>query len=548
MNAETPVRFSAETIQIVRMIGRAAEAGNRARAFELANVALDSGARHPMLFNVRAKRFWHEGLYYDALIDIQSALEFAPQDPLFLSAAGECLMKLGLWKAACSAFDSAIAKAPHLVQAHYRRGLALQMSGERQPAFAAHMRAVELEPDHAGALGSLALISLSNQNPQKFEYYADRALAQDASQPTAQIALSMAYANAGATGAAEERVREILRIRRFGDDPRASDVLRELGDKFDHAGNVALAFTVYTEVNRRRREIHSRRFAKIRLSRHVARLTNYFENAVPWTMSSIPAPEKDGPIGHAFVLGFARSGTTLLETVLASNAQVVALDEKDCFPGEATQLLEGAAGLESLSTLGEDDLARMRRAYWEKVREHGRSVAGKLFVDKWPFNSRRLPLIARLFPAARVLFMVRDPRDIVLSCFRRSFTVNTDTFEFLDLEDCACFYAAVMELAESSGRCLPLHLHRLRYEDMIAEFDATLRVVCDFIGIRWDERMRDFGGAADGTLDINAQSGIQVRKGLYAGASGQWRRYREQLAPILPILQPWIERFEYSPS
>jgi tetratricopeptide (TPR) repeat protein len=546
MHSVAETRFSDETLDIVRNIRAAAEAGNESLVYELAKDALDRDVRHPMLFNARANWLWHQGLYYDALADLEAALNFAPRNPVLLKAIGECLLKLGVWKAASQALGTAVEIAPNMVQVHYLRGLAFQMNGERQAAIAAHLRATELNPEHTDALGSLALISAGESKPENVRLYAWRAHLLDPLQPTAHIALAMLELNEGTVRAAEERVRDLLQAARFGEDPRANEVLRELGDRFDRLGDIPFAFQIYSEVNRKRRAIHARRFAKERSSYEVALQMRYFERTVPWKPPIPPEAGPNAPASHVFVLGFARSGTTLLETVLASNEQVVAFDEKDCFTEEAKALLRSETGLETLAALDEAGLARLRTGYWEKVREYGRPVAGKVFVDKWPFNSRRLPLIARLFPDAKILFTLRDPRDIVLSCFRRSFIMNSDTFEFLELEDCARHYSGIMKLVLCVREKLRLHMLDVRYENVVADFDATVSEICAFIGLRWDESMRDFSGAADGTVDFYAQSGKQVRMGLYSGGAGQWRRFLEQLAPAFPILQPWVEQFGYA--
>ena len=545
MQSVAEPRFDDETVEVVRAVRAAAEIGDESRVYEMANIALSRGLRHPMLFNARANWFWHQGLYYDALVDLEAALRFAPRNPVILRAIGECLLKLGVWNAAIRAMGSAIEAAPNIAHSHYLRGLALQMNGDRPAAIAAHMRAIELHAEHVEALASLALISAGEGKPENVRLYAGRAHLLDPSQPTAHIALAMQELNEGAVGIAEDRLRGVLEAARFGDDPRANEVLRELGDRIDRLGNLPFAFEIYDAVNRRRRAIHAARFAKDRSSIEVAVQTSYFDRVPAWKPSPATPPRPDAPASHVFVLGFARSGTTLLETVLASNPQVVAFDEKDCFTDEARSLLKTEANLEALAGLDASALTQLRDGYWKKVSEHGRPVAGKVFVDKWPFNSRRLPLIARLFPDARILFTLRDPRDVVLSCYRRSFIMNSDTFEFLDLEDCARHYAAIMKLVGRAREKLPLNLHEVRYETLVTEFDATVSGICDFVGLQWNEQMRDFSQAADGTVDFYAQSGQQVRKGLYSGA-GQWRHFDKQLAPALPILAPWVERLGYS--
>ncbi|HEY2444662.1 MAG TPA: sulfotransferase [Rhizomicrobium sp.] len=524
----------------------AAKAKNGSRAFELVNAALGDGARHPALFSIRAELCMERGRYFEALSDFESASVLAPRNPALRIAIGNCNLKLTEWRKALLAFDSAIAAAPNMALPHYRRGLALQMIGDIGAARDAHARAVALKPDFADAIGSLALMSIGRQNASEARSFAARALTYNSRQPTALIALAMADFSEGLVAAAEENIRAILQHAQFGDDPQANNVLGILADLADRHDNVALAFAVYTALQERRWQIHAPRFANFRAADTVDRLKQYFAGTPAWNPSKRAARGHGDPAGHAFLLGFARSGTTLLESALASNKQVVALDERDCLPRAAKDLLNDTTGLDRLAAMDGEDLTQWREEYWRSVRGYGLSVAGKVFVDKWPFNSYRLPLLSRLFPEAKILFALRDPRDVVFSCFRHRFVVNADTFELLSLHDCARFYSGIMSLVEVLRKRLPLRLLEHRYEGMVANFDAAMRTVCEFLEIRWSEGMRDFAHAADSTIDPLGQSRQQVKLGLYAGAVGQWRRYEQQFAPVLPIIQPWVERFGYA--
>ena len=91
---------------------------------------------------------------------------------------------------------------------------------------------------------------------------------------------------------------------------------------------------------------------------------------------------------------------------------------------------------------------RARDAYWSRVRAFGVEPRGKVFIDKMPLASVQLPVVAKLFPSARILFALRDPRDVVLSCFRRRFGMNPAMYQLLTLEGAAAFYDAVMRLSE----------------------------------------------------------------------------------------------------
>jgi hypothetical protein len=171
-------------------------------------------------------------------------------------------------------------------------------------------------------------------------------------------------------------------------------------------------------------------------------------------------------------------------------------------------------------------------------------ISGKTFIDKLPLNTLKLALIARLFPKAKILFARRDPRDVVWSCFRRNFRMNAGMAELTSPERAARFYDSVMRLAEAARAKLPLSEHVLRYEALVEDFDGRSKAVVDFLGLDWREEMRDFAEQS-AKRPLRSPSASQVRKGLYQEGVGQWRRYAQQLQPILPILQPWVEAFGY---
>jgi hypothetical protein len=263
-----------------------------------------------------------------------------------------------------------------------------------------------------------------------------------------------------------------------------------------------------------------------------------------WKAKAQPKAAAGAPREHVFLLGFLRSGTTLLERILDMHPDVVNLEERDTLAALSQQFMSIPAGLNRLTALEGKALDDARESYWHGVRAFGVEPNGKVFIDKQPLNTFNLPLIAKLFPEARILFAVRDPRDVLFSCFRRHFEVNPVMYEFLDLVSGARFYDAVMNVGEISRQKLPLTLLEHRYEDMIADFDGRVRAVCDFLNIEWTDAMRDFSSKARETT-IRSPSAAQVRKPLYGEGVGQWRRYAQEFAPAQPILARWIERFGY---
>jgi hypothetical protein len=117
-------------------------------------------------------------------------------------------------------------------------------------------------------------------------------------------------------------------------------------------------------------------------------------------------------------------------------------------------------------------------------------------------------------------------------------------FELLRLEDGARLYDAVMRLMAIYREKIGLPVHAHRYEDVVDDFDGQIRAICDFLGLPWNDRLRDFSETAR-NQQMRSPSAPQVRRELYREGKGQWRRYKDQMAPILPILAPWVERFGY---
>jgi hypothetical protein len=191
-------------------------------------------------------------------------------------------------------------------------------------------------------------------------------------------------------------------------------------------------------------------------------------------------------------------------------------------------------------------LESLRGAYWQRVEEAGVMVAGKVFVDKNPLNTLKLPLINRLFPNAKVLFACRDPRDIVLSCFRHRFRMSAPIYELLSVEGAARYYDAVMQLLLLMNSVLNLNPCLIRHEDLVTDFAGEMKRICAYLDLDWAPGMGDFAERTK-DRDVVTPSTAQLVRGLNTEGVGQWRRYRDQLAAVLPLLDPWVKRFYYDP-
>ncbi|MBV9063350.1 MAG: sulfotransferase, partial [Alphaproteobacteria bacterium] len=470
-----PVQSPTIDAQLIDSIGSAVSSGDLRRAFHLANMALQRGVMHRVVFNAKGLAFQASGEHERAVEEFRRALALTPRDPTLLNAIALSLITLERYPEALQMLDTAIAVEPDRAYSHYRRGMAFAVSGDTAAAQAAYHRAVELDPNHAAAIASLASIAARKNDVVTARSLANRALALVRDEPTALTALAIADSVEGNFAEAEHRLRGLLTSRALNPSARAG-ILALLGDALDGQQRYAEAFAVYKAENQELRQRHAHRFTEQRGSDALRHIITYFESVRgAWGSYDDGGAVPGGPKEHVFLLGFMRSGTTLLEQVLGSNPEVLALEEKGTLNEIARPYMTSNEGLDELSRLDGAALDRDRKRYWDFVLKHEPNLKGKVFVDKQPLNTIKLPVIAKLFPRAKILFALRDPRDVVFSCFRRHFRVNVTMFEFLELQDAAQFYASVMRLAELCRAKLPLNLLEHRYEAMVEDFDGRVK-------------------------------------------------------------------------
>lgn len=532
---------------VMTAVNAALANGDTGRAVQLARSAVAQGVEDALLLNLTAYGLELEGRLIEAMDLLERAFRLAPADPTILNALGRNHSKQGQPVEALRAFDAAIAALPSYAPAHNGRGLALEMLGEPDGAWASQETAARLEPQYPDPLGALAALALQRQDWPAVRLYGERALALDPHQSAATLSLAALEQREGDHAAAIARLQQLLQ--RGGLAPlHEASAQRLLADALDAEGRAGEAFPAYAAANRLLRHAHQSTFGRDGVEGGVAlteRLSTYFEaaSATAWKGAPGAAGEGEEVAAHVFLVGFPRSGTTLLEQVLASHPNVVALEERPTLGDVGAFFFENAE-LDRLAKLKKADAERLRAEYWARVRDNGVEPKGKVFVDKLPLATLWLPYIAKLFPKAKVLFARRDPRDVVLSCFRRRFMVNGALYAFTELDELARFYAGTMGLAEIYREKLPLAWQVHRHEDLIEDFDKEAQSICAFLGVEWDAAMRDFAETAK-RRDVRTPSAPQVRRGLYREGMGQWRAYAEGMAPVLPTLEPWVERFAY---
>ena len=533
--------------QIYLDIDAAMRRGDMQRAIELAGRALRSGLSHPVLFNLRAYDFELQGRFADACADLEQARTLTPHDPVILNALGRCLTSAGRHIEAIATCEAALAEDPEFVMAYYNKGAAYEQIGDLKRAAAAYRNTLRLDPNVADALARLAGLEARRGAHAEARKLADRALALSPKHAIAEFAHIVSDLAEKKFIGAERRARKVI------DEPDTSAQARAnaqsfLGDALDGQGRFSEAFPCYAHANAALKEIFQDQFERAgrETGRKLAhRLAQEFADISTdaWRTAAPPAVPGSAE-ALVFLIGFPRAGTTLLGQILAAHSRVATIVEQPVLGMALREFVQTKKGLARLAALPPKDIERHRQQFWHNVQNLGVPVTGKVLVEQTPLNTLHLPVIAKLFPDAKIVFALRDPRDVVLSCFRRLFVVNDYVYEFLTLDGTARFYDETMNLASHFRERLPLSVADVRNEDLVADFDRRLRILCDFLDLSFEESMRSFAGTA-AARHIATPSAMQVLKGLSNEGVGHWRHYRAQLEPILPILAPWVERFGY---
>ena len=535
--------------QWLKQVDTALRSQGQPAAAALAVQAVAAGVDHPAVLNLAGQAHFGEGRIEEAASMLRRARKLAPNDAHVLNSLAICEQALGQVDAALGAYSAALRADPSLAAAHYNRGSLLKETGEVAAAREDFVAAIALDRNYVDALSALAWLESEAGNTEVARPHAERALSLAPTAALARMALASAELQAGDLDKTAGHLSLLNRDPALSPLNRAI-VLGLIADLQDAAGRHGEAFRFYQASNEALRALNAPFYEEPGVETALGRarrLGDYFEGADPKAWHEAPSvrPRAADPRAHVFLVGFPRSGTTLLENVLAAHPEVVSLEEKDCLERVADPYLATDKGLDRLAHLPPQESARQRDAYWACVRSHGVEPRGRIFIDKFPLSSVQLPVIAKLFPSARILFARRDPRDVVLSCFRRRFGINASMYQMLTLAGAAAFYDAVMRLSEIYLGILPLPYHVVRYESLVDDFEATARSVCDFLGIDWTPEMLDFAAKAR-ARGIGTPSAAQVARGLNRDGQGVWRRYEAQLRPVLPLLEAWVRQFGYS--
>jgi Sulfotransferase family len=322
----------------------------------------------------------------------------------------------------------------------------------------------------------------------------------------------------------------------------------EKGRLLDRLGRYEEAFAAFDAGKKRLREISGQTYLDAHAQQLTARLKRFF---IANRMRTLPRAHRRTDVAQPlFVCGFPRSGTTLLEQTLSAHTRIAAGDELPFIP-EITNIMPRILDSplsypEALAELWmadhRDDLDILRDHYLRKVAQLGIVHQGaQWFTDKMPLNESSLGLIYLLFPESPILHVIRHPLDIVLSVYSNLLTHGF--YCAYSLESIARHYVLVMDLVDSYRKELDLRYLRVRYEDIVDDQESSIRDVLNFVGEPFEAGCLAFH---ENRRYARTASYAQVTEKLYDRSRYRYKNYLPQLKPILPLLEPVIERLGYT--
>jgi len=261
-----------------------------------------------------------------------------------------------------------------------------------------------------------------------------------------------------------------------------------------------------------------------------------------WTPLHAPS-SRQSPV---FVVGFPRSGTTLLEQMLDAHPDFRSMDER-AFVYELIKRMQlaGQSYPADLATLTQANVDQLRDIYANDVRRIVPDLGQRQLVDKNPLNMLCLPMIMRIFPEARIILCLRHPCDVLLSCYMQPFRSPAFMVLCSSLERLARGYVDAFEQWLHHMEVFAPRVLEWRYESVVSRFDDHLVRLGEFLQMEDSSPMRRFAEHARSKGYISTPSYAQVTEGIHRKAVNRWHAYRDKFEPILPILRPMMDRLGY---
>jgi predicted O-linked N-acetylglucosamine transferase (SPINDLY family) len=514
----------------------------------------------------------------EAIVAYSKALAIKPDYADAYNNLGNALKDQGKLEEAIEAYNKALAIKPDYAEAFNNMGNALKDQGKLEEAIVAYSKALAIKPDYADAYNNLGN-ALKDQGKleEAIEAY-NKALAIKSDFVEAwnngaealekwnklddlEIWLEKAF-KSFETVPAELRLMKsklLWRNKKFEEtstllldinleaisEGRKKDYLSLKAKCFEKAQNFDEAFACFTQSNLLVKE--SKEYPKHNSEQYFQNLRDNLDklkssSKVISKVNSVENPE----FSPTFLVGFPRSGTTLLDTILRSNTKIEVVEEQPVIMAAESFLRLNDHNDFSGKLITPELNLEAQKIYRREFNKHiDTTSVEKVYVDKLPLSLLKAPLIHQLYPDTKFILALRHPMDTILSCWMQNFKLNAAMANMVDLNRIVDFYCIAMETFKICRANYNLNVHEIRYEDLTNNFQKESEAVVQFLNLQWEPEMENYQDTALNRGRISTPSYSQVVQPIYKDAQYRWLNYRKYLEQYLTQVKPWISEFGY---
>ena len=487
-------------------------------------------------------KLYQQGQLQQTLDNAKQLLSQFPDSLTLYDIQGATNAKLGRFEAAIAGFKQALKIKPDYASAYYNMGNVLKDKNDLEAAIESYNQALKISPN------------LIDTHYNKCELY-------EKSNNLAGLSKAISIAKATLKDIPDnlnlyealydyrsdnyehcEKLISLISVDQIS-SKRTPSFWKLKAQLQHHQKDYKLAFNTFTEMNNAviNSSDYKGKEAQIYFDEHLSRVKQLNKIAETPYSKSLSDPSTDTP---TFLIGFPRSGTTLLDTILRTHSKIEVVEEKNMVL-EVSGHLGRSLSIADIENLPVEELEDAREVYFKELAKYVSTKNSTCVIDKLPLNILDLPLIHQLFPTAKFILALRHPLDSILSCWMQTFKLNNAMSNMVELDRIVDFYGVAMAFLELSEKRYSLSVHRIRYEDLVLDMKLEVSNLLKFLELDWENELENYQSTALKRGIINTPSYFQVSQPIYKTATYRWEKYREPLEKHFVKIDKWTTKFGY---
>ena len=519
--------------------------GKLEQAIEAFNKALAIKPDYAEAYNNIGVVLKKQGKLAEAIAAYNKALAIKPNYAEAYSNMGMALHAQGKLDEAIAAYSKALTINPNIAEAYNNTGNALKDQGKLDEAIEAYSKAIAIKPDYAEAWSNGAEALERWNKLEQLEIWLEKAFQAFEKVPSdiQFLKAKLQWRNKN-----KKEASKLISNIEFETitDIRKQDYLNLKAKYFETSKDFDEAYACFSKSNLLTKKSIDYLKYKPEIYFQDLRETLTKLKSIPLQTPKFHSRAEAG-FTPVFLVGFPRSGTTLLDTILRSHSKIEVVEEQ--LAVNSAQIFLQQSGYHDLANqmIPLALAAEAKKVYEVEFNKHIEGVkSGSVCIDKLPLNLLQVPLIQQLYPQAKFILALRHPMDTILSCWMQNFKLNAAMANMVDLDRIVEFYCIAMETFKICTTEYNLSVHEIRYEDLLENLIGETSALLKFLDLGWEPQMENYRDTALKRGRINTPSYSQVVQPIYKDAKYRWLNYEKYLNKYLNQVDPWINEFGYS--